>query len=161
GDGHRHGGRTGGVSGYAVCADVGSTYTKVAVVDLADGELVANAAHPTTVDSDVLHGLEAAVASATAGLGRRRLPRHVCSSAGGGLRLAVVGYERLVTAEAGHRVGLSAGARVVHVAAGRLDTAALAALRASRPDVRLLAGGTDGGAAPVPCPRARRLAGAR
>ena len=39
-----------------------------------------------------------------------------------GLRLAVVGYEREVTAEAGHRVGLSAGAKVVHVSAGTLDT---------------------------------------
>lgn len=149
------------MSGYAVCADVGSTYTKVAVVDLADGELVANAAHPTTVDSDVLHGLEAAVASATAGLGRRRLPWYVCSSAGGGLRLAVVGYERLVTAEAGHRVGLSAGARVVHVAAGRLDGAGVAALRAARPDVVLLVGGTDGGDAEVLTHNATRLARAR
>ncbi len=54
---------------------------------------------------------------------------YVCSSAGGGLRLAVVGYEPLVTAEAGHRVGLSAGARVVHVASGRLDRDGLSDLR--------------------------------
>ena len=46
----------------AACADVGSTYTKVAVVDLDDGELVAAASHPTTVGTDVLHGLDAAVA---------------------------------------------------------------------------------------------------
>lgn len=46
-----------------------------------------------------------------------------CSSAGGGLRLAVVGYEREISAEAGHRAALSAGARV-HVSAGRLDDAA-------------------------------------
>lgn len=48
----------------AVCADVGSTYTKVAVVDLAGGALVATASHPTTVDTDVLHGLDAAIAAA-------------------------------------------------------------------------------------------------
>lgn len=123
------------------CVDVGSTYTKVAVVDVPGGELLATAVHRTTVDTDVLHGLDAAVAAT----GLRPDELLVCSSAGGGLRLAVIGYERLVTAQAGHRVGLSAGARVVHVAAGRLDRAALAELRAARPDVVLLVGGTDGG----------------
>ena len=39
------------------CADVGSTYTKVAVVDVGSGALVATAAHPTTVRTDVLEGL--------------------------------------------------------------------------------------------------------
>ncbi|WP_422733494.1 glutamate mutase L [Micromonospora sp. WMMD558] len=145
----------------AVCADVGSTYTKVAVVDLDGGRLVAAAAAPTTVTSDVLHGLDAAVAAATAGLPARDAPWYVCSSAGGGLRLAVVGYEHLVTAQAGRRVGLSAGANVVHVAAGRLGAADLAALRAARPDVVLLVGGTDGGDADTLTHNATRLAKAR
>jgi uncharacterized protein (TIGR01319 family) len=144
----------------AVCADVGSTYTKVAVVDLDDGALVGAAAYPTTVATDVLHGLDAAVAAATAGL-PAAAHTYVCSSAGGGLRLAVVGFEALVTAQAGQRVGLSAGARVVHVAAGRLDAARLAALRAARPDVVLLVGGTDGGDAEVLTHNAARLARAR
>ncbi|MER6591947.1 glutamate mutase L, partial [Micromonospora purpureochromogenes] len=39
----------------AVCADVGSTYTKVAVVDLDGAALVAAASAPTTVGTDVLH----------------------------------------------------------------------------------------------------------
>ncbi|MFC3502858.1 glutamate mutase L [Micromonospora krabiensis] len=145
----------------AVCADVGSTYTKVAVVDLTDGALVAAAAAPTTVGTDVLHGLDAAVAAATAGLPAGDPPWYVCSSAGGGLRLAVVGYEELVTAQAGRRVGLSAGANVVHVAAGRLGGADVAALRAARPDVVLLVGGTDGGDAEVLTHNATRLARAR
>ncbi|RKN16222.1 glutamate mutase [Micromonospora musae] len=145
----------------AVCADVGSTYTKVAVVDLDDARLVGAAAAATTVGTDVLHGLDAAVAAATAGLGARDPAWYVCSSAGGGLRLAVVGYERLVTAQAGRRVGLSAGANVVHVAAGRLGAAELSALRAARPDVVLLVGGTDGGDAEVLTHNATRLARAR
>ncbi|TBL27306.1 glutamate mutase, partial [Verrucosispora sp. SN26_14.1] len=143
----------------AVCADVGSTFTKVAVVDLAGGGLVGAASVPTTVGTDVLHGLEAAVAAA--GVGGRDVPWFVCSSAGGGLRLAVVGYEPLVTAQAGRRVGLSAGADVVHVAAGRLGRAELAALRAARPDVVLLVGGTDGGDAETLSHNATRLARAR
>ncbi len=145
-----------------VCGDVGSTYTKVAVVDVATGRLVATAAHPTTIATDVLDGLAAAldavaVAVPDADLSDVRL----CSSAGGGLRLAVVGYESLVTAEAGHRVGLSAGARVVHVATGKLTTAAIGDLRAARPDVILLVGGTDGGDAEVLLHNAGRLASAR
>src|SRR5687768_18284306 len=68
-----------------------------------------------------------------------------CSSAGGGLRIGVVGNEQLVTAEAGRRVALSSGGRVVHVSAGLLDEAGVAALREARPDVVLMTGGTDGG----------------
>ena len=44
-----------------------------------------------------------------------------CSSAGGGLRIAVVGNEELVTAEAGRRVALSSGGKVVAVRSGGRD----------------------------------------
>ncbi|WP_431911636.1 glutamate mutase L [Micromonospora carbonacea] len=145
----------------AVCVDVGSTYTKAVVVDLDGGRLVGAGASPTTVGSDVLRGLDAAVGAATVAAGVGDVPWYVCSSAGGGLRLAVVGYEALVTAQAGRRVGLSAGADVVHVAAGRLGAAQVAALRAARPDVVLLVGGTDGGDAEVLTHNATRLARAR
>ena len=123
-----------------VCVDIGSTYTKAALVDVGTGALVATAQAPTT--ADVVDG----VLAATAGFDGSVL---ACSSAGGGLRLAVVGYEELISAEAGHRAALSAGARVVHVAAGRLDDDALALLRKIDPDVVLLVGGTDGGEASV------------
>ena len=145
------------MTGRVVCADVGSTFTKVAVVDLGDGALVGSATYPTTVGTDVLDGLDVAVRAA----GGEPCPLYVCSSAGGGLRLAVVGYERLVTARAAQQVGLTAGARVVHVAAGRLDRAGLAELRAARPDVVLLVGGTDGGDAEVLVHNGRRLGTAR
>ncbi len=138
-----------------VCVDVGSTFTKAAAVE--QGRLVATASHRTTVQTDVLQGLDAAVAAT----GVRPRELLVCSSAGGGLRLAVVGYERLVTAEAGHRVGLSAGAKVVHVAAGPLDRDGLAQLRKARPDVVLLVGGTDGGDTETLTHNATRLARAR
>ena len=42
-----------------------------------------------------------------------------------GLSIAVVGNEALVTAEAGRRVALSSGGRVVHVASGGLTRAGL------------------------------------
>ena len=125
-----------------VCVDVGSTFTKAALVELGTGRLLGTASHPTTIGTDVMDGVDECRARLGAGDDLEVL---ACSSAGGGLRLAVVGYEREVTAEAGHRVGLSAGARVVHVAAGSLGPADIDAIEAAGPDVLLLAGGTDGG----------------
>jgi uncharacterized protein (TIGR01319 family) len=144
------------------CVDIGSTFTKAALVDVATGELLATAQAPTTLD-DVVTGVLAATADVrTHGheCGDGAVPIVACSSAGGGLRLAVVGYEELISAEAGHRAALSAGARVVHVAAGVQDAAGLAALRAAEPDVVLLVGGTDGGEASVLRSNAAALAGA-
>jgi len=127
-----------------VCVDVGSTYTKAAAVDADTGDLLGTASRPTTIDTDVMDGLRAAAAEAVP-KGAKVLDTLVCSSAGGGLRLAVIGNEPLVTARAAYRAGLSAGARVVDVRAGALAAADFVELAASRPDVILLAGGTDGG----------------
>ena len=100
-----------------LCLDVGSTFTKAVLVG-ADGIVRGTDETPTTRSTDVLDGCHALAERLGADRDTRTL---ACSSAGGGLRLAVVGYERQVTAEAGYRVGLSAGAKVVHVASGRLD----------------------------------------
>ncbi|GDY31300.1 glutamate mutase L [Gandjariella thermophila] len=135
-----------------LCLDVGSTWTKGALVGEA-GELLGTAQHPTT-PPEVRDG----IAEVAARLGASDADVFACSSAGGGLRLAVVGQERLISAEAGYRVALSAGAKVVHVAAGELDGAGLRALRAARPDLVLLVGGTDGGDRRVLLHNAHRLA---
>jgi uncharacterized protein (TIGR01319 family) len=149
--------------GYVVCVDTGSTFTKAAAVVVAGpdtGRLLATTAVPTTVGPglDVLTGLDDAVARVVSEAGGEPGDVRVCSSAGGGLRLAVVGYERVVTAEAGSRVGLSAGAKVVHVSSGALDRDGVAALKDARPDVVLLVGGTDGGDSEVLRHNASRLA---
>ena len=141
------------------CVDVGSTFTKAALVEVPSGRLVATAEHPTTLDTDVLDGWHACWAVLTEADPRARDAEVLaCSSAGGGLRIAVVGNEALVTAEAGRRVALSSGGRVVHVASGGLDAASVDALRESRPDVVLLVGGTDGGNSAVLLGCARALA---
>src|SRR4051794_23775319 len=131
--------------GCVVCVDFGSTFTKASLVDLEDGRIVGAAEHRTTIDTDVLDGYDACLAS-LAGQDARAVdaPTLACSSAGGGLRIAVVGNEELVTAEAGRRVALSSGGKVVAVfAASRGDD--LREITASEPDVVLLTGGTDGG----------------
>ena len=144
-----------------LCVDFGSTFTKAVLLDPASGRLLARASVPTTVTTDVLDGYRL-IRETLAAQGFPAADEVLaCSSAGGGLRLAVVGYERSVTAEAGHRVGLTAGAKVVHVAAGPMTTAQVATLRATRPDVILLVGGTDGGNADVLLHNASWLAKAR
>jgi uncharacterized protein (TIGR01319 family) len=143
------------------CVDFGSTFTKAALVDVGSGELVATASHRTSISTDVLDGWAECLGQ-LADVDPRARDAEVlaCSSAGGGLRIAVVGNEELVTAEAGRRVALSSGGRVVHVASGGLDRHKVEALRHDRPDVVLLVGGTDGGNAEVFVQSAQELAGA-
>lgn len=126
----------------AVCLDVGSTWTK-AVLVRPDGALAGFAEHPTT-PPDVLTGVDAAVRAVSAAGGGDGPTLLACSSAGGGMRLAVIGSERLTTIEAGHRVACSAGARVVHVHAGPLELADVRLLGVARPGAVLLLGGADG-----------------
>ncbi len=130
-----------------LCVDFGSTFTKAALVDTSTGELLGSASHRTTSDTDVLDGLDACrdqlARTHPAAAGAEVL---ACSSAGGGLRIAVVGNEQLVTAEAGRRVALSSGGRVVAVLGRESADADFTALvQQDRPDVVLLTGGTDGG----------------
>ncbi len=142
-----------------VCVDFGSTFTKVVAVD-SDGRLVASGSSRTMIETDVLDGMDAALADAGIEVtGDDEVL--ACSSAGGGLRIAVVGYERAITAEAGYRVGLSAGGRVCHVTSGELTASDVASLLEAAPDVVLLVGGTDGGNADVLLNNARTLARAR
>ena len=141
------------------CVDFGSTFTKAALVDVDDGRLLATASHRTTLDRDVLDGWGACRARlAEEHSDARHADVLACSSAGGGLRIAVVGNEDLVTAEAGRRVALSSGGRVVYVASGRLDVHRVEALRQAAPDVVLLVGGTDHGNAEVLLSSAKALA---
>ena len=147
-----------------VCVDFGSTFTKAALVDLSEGRIVASADHPTTLPGtagarDILDGFAACRDSLVAQDPRAATAEVLaCSSAGGGLRIAVVGNEELVTAEAGRRVALSSGGKVVAVVAmaSRVpENDPGVVLRHTAPDVVLLTGGTDGGNA------ASLVAGAR
>jgi uncharacterized protein (TIGR01319 family) len=143
--------------GVAICVDFGSTFTKASLVDLEQGRIVASAEHATTLpvdgEGDVLDGYDECLAALVAA-DRRAADAEVlaCSSAGGGLRIAVIGNEELVTAEAGRRVALSSGGKVVEVVA-----AASRAGLTTRPDVVLLTGGTDGGNSDVLLQAARDL----
>lgn len=141
-------------------ADFGSTYTKVSLVEPAEGLLLARAEAPTSIGSDLMDGYGAALREASASLGEPVEIEHelAASSAGGGLRVAAVGLVADLTAAAARQAALNAGARVEAVLAGTLGESDLDALQAARPEIILFAGGTDGGQADLVLENARRLA---
>jgi uncharacterized protein (TIGR01319 family) len=134
--------------------DIGSTFTKVASVALS-GELVSRVVVPTRHD-DLAAGADAAVVEAVPP-GASATEVLMCSSAAGGLRVAVIGLEPRLTLEAGRRAAATAGARIVASFAGVLDAEEADALRNLAPDVVLLAGGTDGGDQTAVAANARRV----
>ena len=68
------------------------------------------------------------------------------SSAGGGLRVAVLGLEPALTLAAGLRTSATAGARIVATyAAGELAGVTSERFHDASPDLALLTGGTNGG----------------
>lgn len=144
----------------AALADFGSTYTKVRLVELEQGRLLAAAEAPTTVATDLMEGYGAALAAAQGKLAAPVPIEHelAASSAGGGLRVAAIGLVPDLTAAAAEQAALNAGARVEAVLAGQLDAAALERLRGVDAEIVLFAGGTDGGQAELVLDNARRLA---
>ncbi|MBM3493581.1 MAG: methylaspartate mutase [Armatimonadetes bacterium] len=70
------------------------------------------------------------------------------SSAGGGLQMTVAGVVKAMSAESAQRAALGAGAIIMDVIAvddGRRDYQKVERIRALRPDMILMSGGTDGG----------------
>lgn len=141
-----------------ITLDVGSTFTKACLWEEADDTfaLLGQAAAPTTVEEgDVFPGVEAALRRLEAKAGKdlwregRPLPGirlAATSSAAGGLQMLVAGVVRSLTAESAERAAMGAGAVVAEVLAldRQLSPAELLeAVRQARPDLILLAGGTD------------------
>ena len=156
---------------YYLLADCGSTVTKVALVgrQAGAGRVLACTEAVTTVEApinDVTVGLRDALRELERSAGRRLLAGTdaaklvpsdgddgsdgllVCSSAGGGLQMLVMGAVRQITAESAARAALGAGAIISEVVAcNDIRSAAeqSALLRCLQPDMVLLSGGVDGG----------------
>ena len=128
--------------------DFGSTYTKVCALDMEREEIAGWAKAPSTVESDITRGLSEALDRL-----RRQVPftqRDVraalaCSSAAGGLRVACIGLTPELTTKAALLSACGAGARVVGTWSRYLTEEDIRRLEELRPDIVLLAGGTDGG----------------
>ena len=157
---------------YILATDVGSTTTKARFFHKREGEwrfLVAGEA-PTTVEApyeDVTLGVRNAVREVEELTGHQILSPDgsgiivpydgkngvdlycTTSSAGGGLQMLVTGFIKSMTAESANRAALGAGAIVMDVISrddGRQPYQKIRRIRSLRPDMILLAGGTDGGA---------------
>lgn len=126
--------------------DFGSTYTKVTIVDLDTEEILGTARAGTTIETNIMDGLNAALAEIPVPVGGWNFVRKLaCSSAAGGLKMVASGLVKELTAEAARRAALGAGARVLEVFSYELTEQDLAKIIVLKPDILLLAGGTDGG----------------
>jgi uncharacterized protein (TIGR01319 family) len=131
--------------------DIGSTYTKGALFDLASDlpRLVCRDAAPTTV-SDLAAGfdkLRKRLLDAVSGCESQtaEIPIYACSSAKGGLAIAALGLVPDLTLHVAKLAAASAGGKIVAAHAYRLTDAEIGELRRNPPDVILFTGGTDGG----------------
>jgi uncharacterized protein (TIGR01319 family) len=144
----------------ALLIDFGSTYTKLRAIDLERCRVLGSGQGPSTVGTDIMTGMKAALADLERKCGG--LPRFkyrlACSSAAGGLRMVTVGLVRELTAEAARRAALGAGAKLVGAFAYRLTRADVENILKLAPDILLLAGGTDGGNSEVILHNAAALA---
>lgn len=130
--------------------DVGSTYTKVTAFEKQNKVLsfIGRSQAPTTV-SNIEIGLINARKNLAQCMGLSDItPGKVLatSSAAGGLRMIAMGYMPRVTAKAAKEVAMSAGARVLEIISHETPVDFREeVLQEIKPDIILLAGGTDGG----------------
>src|SRR5258705_12992847 len=103
------------MSSAALLIDFGSTYTKLRAIDLERRRVLGSGQGPSTVATDIMVGMKAALADLERRLGG--LPRFkyrlASSSAAGGVRMGTGGLFRRLPAEAPRPVAPCAGARLV------------------------------------------------
>jgi uncharacterized protein (TIGR01319 family) len=140
--------------------DFGSTYTKITAVDIEREVILGTARGITTVETDIMDGLNQALETLFAKTGRLEFGKVLgCSSAAGGLKMVAIGLVPELTAEAAKRAALGAGAKVQGVFCHELSEYELEEIAALQPDIILLAGGTDGGNKEVILHNAKLIAG--
>ena len=147
---------------YTILLDFGSTYTKMCVFDLKNGEVVLTARHPSTVKTDASIGLLANLEKAKKVIGEegvRQAGITASSSAAGGLRMVVVGLTPRYSLLAGTNVALGAGARVLKAYSFLLTEENLDEIEAINPEILLLCGGVEDGNVEWLFENARKLAG--
>jgi uncharacterized protein (TIGR01319 family) len=127
--------------------DIGSTFTKVCIVDTSQKKVVCTTQSPSTVSENVMIGVKDALnKAAEEGVYLDRVHRYLaCSSAAGGLRVVAIGFVPDITGQAARKAALGAGAKIVRTFAFELTLEDLQEIERLSPDIILLAGGTDGG----------------
>jgi uncharacterized protein (TIGR01319 family) len=129
-----------------VLIDIGSTFTKVVILDLEKEEVISTVSAPSTVEEDVNIGLREALEKAETEVGHLDGKEMIaCSSAAGGLRVVSIGLVPELSSEAARRAALGAGAKIVGHFSHDLPQSEIRKIENIRPDLLLLVGGTDGG----------------
>lgn len=133
-----------------VSIDIGSTWTKGAIFELLDGQLVLNAraSFPTTIHNLALgftNVLNKLLPDAERQLACGKARLFYSSSAKGGLAVAALGIVPEITLNTAKMAAASAGAKLTEVFSYRLTRSDIRQLEDSPPDILLFAGGTDGG----------------
>ncbi|NDV66864.1 methylaspartate mutase accessory protein GlmL [Bacteroides sp. 224] len=138
--------------------DFGSTYTKLTLIDTVEAAIIGTASAFTTIDTDIIHGFNTAVAQLTQKIGAFTYEKLLCcSSAGGGLKMVALGLVPELTAQAARLAASSAGAKVIRTYSFEISQGEQEEIYAINPDIILLCGGTDGGNKEVIIANARRL----
>jgi uncharacterized protein (TIGR01319 family) len=140
----------------ALLIDIGSTYTKVSLLDLNNLEILGQSQAYTTVEKDVTIGLEKALSGIKDW--EEANYKLSCSSAAGGLKIIALGLVPDLTAEAAKRAALGAGSKVLDTYSFEITDKQLCEMKEKNPDIILLAGGTDGGNQETITHNARMLA---
>ena len=126
--------------------DFGSTYTKVTAVDVEGEQILGTAQSFTTIETDINDGLNNALSILQEKTGKLDFAEtYACSSAAGGLRMITSGLVPELTGEAAKLASLGAGAKVIGIYAFQLTEDDIEDIKAQKPDIFLLVGGTDGG----------------
>lgn len=126
--------------------DFGSTYTKLTAVDVDAEEILGTASSFTTIFTDINEGLHNALDELEKKIGKQEFEAcYACSSAAGGLRMVTSGLVPELTGEAAKLASLGAGAKVVGIYSFQLTDEDVEDIKAAKPDIFLLVGGTDGG----------------
>ncbi len=126
--------------------DFGSTYTKITAVDVDEEKILGTAQSYTTIETDIINGLNNAIAILKEKIGDIKFAeQYACSSAAGGLRMVAIGLVPELTAKAARQASLGAGAKVIKTYSYELTEKDLQEIDEINPDICLLTGGTDGG----------------
>lgn len=147
--------------GIILLIDFGSTYTKIRAVDLEREEIIGSSQAPSTADTDMMVGLQAAYGRLLlqAGISDMDVDKKLaCSSAAGGLRIVAIGLVPELTTKAAIQAAFGAGGKIVASYSYSLSLKEAKELMQKSPDLVLLAGGTDGGNTEVILHNARIIA---
>jgi len=130
-------------------AEIGSTTTIVNAFKMGkDVQFLGRGVSNTTVDVDVRNGLKNAISDLVKNLQTSDLEykeMFASSSAAGGLKMTVSGLVYEMTVRAAKEAALNAGANIHFISAGDLEEDDLERISDIKPNIILIAGGTDYG----------------